>query len=91
MTDQADVERGVRAQALLSTPLLVECFDALEQEYVTAWMASQLRDVEGREKLFQAVHVLRAVQSHLEKMIDAGKVAKATIDEIARTPAAHRK
>lgn len=91
MSDQSDVDRGLRAAALLENKLLQGAFEALDLEYLTAWKTSQARDVEGREKLFLAIHVLGRVKAHLETMVRDGHIAKATINELGRTPAAHRK
>lgn len=91
MTDQSDLARAARAESLLSNTLITEAFDMLEAEYVNAWRSSQLRDAEGREHLWQAIQIVGKVKHHLEQIVIDGTIAQAEIDEIGRTPAAHRK
>jgi hypothetical protein len=79
----ADLARGARAQMLLQSELLEEAFAALEARYIEEWRASQFRDTDARERLWQAVNVLRKVKDHLARMIADGKLAQREIDALA--------
>ncbi len=81
MTDKASeaIARGHRADALLTDPLMVEAFDKLEKAYFEGWKASDLRDTEGRERLFLAVGQLNRIRDHLKAVASSGKVEQATL------------
>lgn len=81
----------MQARALLDNRLLWQCFDELEKRYIEGWKASLIRDVDGREQAYAAINVIAKVREHLERMVADGDVARATIEQITRTPAAHRK
>ena len=55
--DQA-VTKAARAQELLDNELLGEAFRALEENYASAWRATIIDDVAGREKLFLAINIV---------------------------------
>jgi hypothetical protein len=84
MTDeialQRAVDRAARARTLVEDELLREAFTSLKSRYLEAWEQSNLRDTEGRERLFQAVHIIGSVQSHLNTILSNGSIAKAEID-----------
>lgn len=71
-----DVERAARAEALINDELLAEAFTTLKATYLEVWEASNLRDTEGRERLFQAVKLVGSVQSHLQIILSNGQLAK---------------
>jgi hypothetical protein len=79
-----EAQRGQRADALLNDPMLVEAFDALERGYYEGWKATEFRDTDGRERLFQAAQIIGKVKEHLRAVADTGKMASAQIDEIAK-------
>ena len=80
----ADMARRARAQALLANELLQEAFAALEARYIEEWRVSQFRDTDARERLWQAVNVLRKVKDHLAKIVGDGKLAQREIDQLAQ-------
>jgi hypothetical protein len=88
MTDEhklnADVARRARAQALMADELLQEAFARLEDRYIEEWRVTPFRDTDARERLWQAVNVLRKVQDHLAKIVSDGKLAQREIDELAQ-------
>ena len=79
----ADIARLARVQALLGDELLQEAFDRLEERYTEEWRASQFRDTDARERLWQAVNILRKVKDHLAKIVGDGKLAQREIDQLA--------
>ena len=80
----AAIARAARAQALIEDELLQEAFAALEMRYVEEWRASQFRDTDARERLWQAVNVLRKVKDHLARILADGRLAQREIDAIAQ-------
>jgi hypothetical protein len=80
----AAMGRAARAQALIEDELLQEAFAALETRYVEEWRASQFRDTDARERLWQAVNVLRKVKDHLSRIVADGRLAEREMDAIAQ-------
>jgi hypothetical protein len=76
--------RAARAQALIEDELLGEAFAALEARYVEEWRATQFRDTDARERLWQAVNVLRKVKDHLGRMLADGRLAQREIEALAQ-------
>jgi hypothetical protein len=79
----ADLARGARAQMLLQNELLQDAFAALEARYIEEWRLSPFRDTDARERLWQAVNVLRKVKDHLARIIADGKLAQRELDALA--------
>jgi hypothetical protein len=80
----ADIARQARAQALMADELLQEAFVRLEHRYIEEWRVSQFRDTDARERLWQAVNVLRKVKDQLGKIVSDGKLAQREIDELTQ-------
>jgi hypothetical protein len=79
----SDIGRRARADALLRDELLQESFHKLEERYVEEWRVSQFRDTDARERLWQAVNVVRKVKDHLARIVSDGKLAQRQLDELA--------
>ena len=88
MTDEANLNetsaRGARAEELLDNELLAGAFTALEASYISAWRATVVDDVNGREKLFLAINIVGKVRDHLASIVANGKLAEAELRELAR-------
>ena len=78
----ADLARRARAEELLANEILQEAFAALEARYVEEWRVTQFRDTDARERLWQAVNVLRKVKDHLARIVSDGRLAQKVIDEM---------
>ena len=88
MTDETNLNematRGIRAEELLDNELLAAAFTALEASYISAWRATGIDDVTGREKLFLAINIVGKVRDHLGAVVANGKLAEAELKELAR-------
>jgi hypothetical protein len=82
--DQA-VTKAVRAQELLDSKLLSDAFRTLEDSYSSAWRATVIGDVAGRENLFLAINIVGKVRDHLAAIVANGKLARAELKELANT------
>jgi hypothetical protein len=82
---QRATARAARAQRLLEDELLVEAFNSLESAYTSAWRATTIDDVSGREKLFLAINIVGKVRDHLTKTVSDGKIAQAELKQLAET------
>ena len=85
MTDKLEqaVSNGNRAQILLNDPLLTGAFDMLRTEYLKAWETTAARDTDARERLWQAVQIVGKVRTHLQSVVNDGKLAKAEVNDLA--------
>jgi len=79
--------RGSRAEELLRSELLAECFMTLENAYIKAWRETTPRDEHAREKLWLAVQVVGKVRDHLTNVAADGRVAQKDIDRLAERQA----
>ena len=88
MTDEspldADLRKGRAAERLLADETLTGAFDGLRSEYLKAWEATQARDTDARERLWQAYQIAGKVRTQLAMMASSGKLAQKQIDEIAQ-------
>jgi hypothetical protein len=78
MTDEELLIRANRAKEALENPLVQEALEHYEQEIVTAWKNSPLRDVEGRERLRVMLETHRAFREFLQNTMESGKLARIT-------------
>lgn len=76
--------RGVRAKEVLENPLVVEAFALIEAEIMKAWEDSPVRDIDGREKLFQMLTMGRKFKRHFESIVQTGEMARRTLADYAR-------
>jgi hypothetical protein len=75
--------KALRAQNLLDNELLAEAFQGLEDAYTSAWRATTIDDVSGREKLFLAINIVGKVRDHLTSVVNNGKLAAAELKQLA--------
>jgi len=89
MTDELSLQRAVNraqeARTLLESELLNGAFKSLEESYTSAWRATTIDDVSGREKLFLAISVIGKVRDHLSSAVSNGSVAEAEIKSLRET------
>jgi hypothetical protein len=84
MSEETKIDRGVRAERLLSDPMLAEGFAAVREAVLAKFEASPVRDTEGRERLFLMLKALNDVKGHLEQAVREGKFAVKLRDEKRR-------
>ncbi len=80
-----DNSRALGAQALLENDLFNEALTTLEAEYIKAWKLSELRDDDGRQRLWQAVQIVGKIKDHISSILNGGKLAQAQLKELAET------
>ena len=74
--------KGAAAEALLNNELLQQSFKALHDEYIENWKITHFKNVEGRERLWQAIQIIGKVEDHLKKMVSDGKIATRDLSQI---------
>lgn len=89
MTDEIALakatERAAQAQRLLDDKMLSEAFRGLEEAYTSAWRATTIDDISGREKLFLAINIVGKVRDHLTAIVNDGKLANRELKDLAQT------
>lgn len=78
-----EIARGHSAARLLGDPLIAEAFDLIRAEYISAWEAAPVRDVEGRERIWAHLQALGKVKAHLETVVNTGKMAEKQKNELS--------
>lgn len=77
-----EILRAEKARALLTDPLISEAFATLEDEYVTSWITSPVRDAEARETIWRHLQALRKVHAHLNSVVTTGTMARQQLREL---------
>ena len=70
-----DIVRGDKAAEVLRNDVFRDSFETLEGYYIEQWKQSDVSDVEGRERLYIAIGVLRHIFTQLESLMMSGKMA----------------
>jgi len=68
-------ERGRRATAILSDPILKEALNEIRNSYITAWSQSDDSDAELRERAFFLLRAVDAFEGHLKSVVTTGEMA----------------
>ena len=79
-TLRRDQERGIRAQALLSDPLIQEAFDKAEAHFVKMFREAELRDELGIMRAKDLLHAVTLVRRFFEDTVRYGKAADRALD-----------
>lgn len=67
---------GNRAKEVLENEAFTAAFEAIEKEVIDQWMQSPARDLDGREKLWSYLHLLKKVRTQLTSTLETGKLAQ---------------
>lgn len=76
--------RADKAEAVLRNEIFAESFDYLEKEFTQAWKQSAIGDTEARERLYMLCQNLEALKGYITKVVEDGKLAKATLEELQK-------
>jgi hypothetical protein len=75
-----DLERGSRAERLLTDPLIVEAFGLVESHIIGKFREAPIRDEEGVVKAKQLLHCLTLFRRAFEDAVSNGKLAANALD-----------
>lgn len=75
---------GAKAQELYNNEAFSNACKSLEAEYIKAWANSHVNDAGGREALWMALQGLAGVRRHLAIVMQAGRLAKAELDQFTK-------
>ncbi len=90
MTLEERIYNADRAREVLENEAYLAAFADTKQELMTAWENSPARDLEGREKLWLMLSLLKKLEKHLSTSLDTGKLARLDLEH-KRTLAEHAK
>lgn len=76
-------EQATRASVLLGDEMLQEAWKSREADLIAAWIATNPADVDGRERIFNALHANRKHRDYLEAYLTDGKLAAAELSRNA--------
>ena len=85
MTEQEELNRASHAQELQNNPLLKEALTSWTTELTQAWQNSQLKDQEGREKVYLMLAASKQFQTYLQNAVDTGKLLSASSQALYST------
>ncbi len=78
-----DVVNGERAKALLNDPTLTAVLTSLENQYFDAWKQTDVKDTDGRERLWHALNAVDQLRTHLRVMVENGQLAAVHLERKA--------
>lgn len=85
MTDEIKLNkalsRGARAQQVLDNELVKEAYQHIENDLIAAWIGSDPRDTEGRERCFHMIHANRKHKGFFEGVLQDGKLAEVELKQ----------
>ena len=70
MTEQEQVDRGAKAQALLSSPIFQEVFADIREEQVRSFFESKPAQTEEREHLYRLRLAVDAIEAQLIQYVE---------------------
>lgn len=76
LTDAEKMALGAQAKAILDNPAYKLAVEKVEKAMFEAWKSSNPEESEGRERLYQHVHVLRSLTAALNEILGDGMVAR---------------
>lgn len=80
MDTEEKIHRGERAHSLITDPLMVEAYEAVETALVDRWRVST--DAGERERIWLSQALLRRLWGHLETVIGTGKISRKQLDDM---------
>jgi ribosomal protein S15P/S13E len=80
MTDREQVLRGEKAQAILESPLWMECWDIYEQRLMQEFQSCKTDDVSRMQQIKMLLLAGKAAKSHLEAILKDGEFAAKNIE-----------
>jgi len=85
MTDRSDIDKGIKAEALLNDPVLIGAFDGVRDAILRQIEQAPMRDREGVHELKLMLKLLQDVKANLNKAAQDGKLSQAVVQRDAAT------
>lgn len=84
MNIREDIDRGAKAEKLLSDEMLVEAFELVRAAIIEKWESAPMRDRDGAHELKLMLKLLGDVRANLEQAVNDGKLAAAELKQQKR-------
>lgn len=68
--------REIHAKRLLEDPLFMEAFDATKEQLITEWKHTEPFDMEKRESLYQSIHLIDRILTHISSVLETGQMSQ---------------
>ena len=81
---RADLDRGIKAEALLNDPLVKQAFEDVESQIQNLWRSAHIDDERRILRSRQLLHALYLVKRVFEDAMRDGKVAEHAFEEKRR-------
>ena len=69
LSKEEKISKGNAAESVLKSPVFIEIFEKLEDNYITKWMSSQESDTQKREQLYLSIKVLSEIKMEMESLV----------------------
>ena len=79
-----EFDRGLQAKMLLDNPLLNEALEDLREQTVKAIETGVAKTDKQHARLFLTLQLIKTFRAKLERHIQTGKLAEATLADVAR-------
>lgn len=70
------IAKGTASESVLKSPVFLEIFDKLEDQFISQWMSSQEDDSPKRERLYLSLKVLSDIRVRLESNVTSKLLAE---------------
>lgn len=88
MTDEfklrKQMEKGAQAKARLEDETFLAAFAYLEKTYIEQWRATDFRNSDGRERIWNLLRGLDKLREHLGTVLANGNLAKHELDAMGK-------
>lgn len=69
LSKEEKILKGNAAETVLNSPVFLEIFEKLEDNYINNWMASPESDTQKREQLYLSIKVLSEIKMEMESLV----------------------
>jgi hypothetical protein len=81
VSDAADLERALKAKAVLDSPAFIDSFENVRKAIIDSIERCSLKDTESAEHFRICLKLLKDVRLNLEAAINSGKLASFRLNE----------
>jgi len=75
-TIEQRIYNGDRAREVLENEAFEQAFTDIKTELIEQWTNSPVRDLDGREKLYQLLKLADKLKANLQTSLETGKLAR---------------
>ncbi len=76
------IDKGSKVDVIIKNPIFVEMFENLEEQFLSAWKMSAMKDSEERERIYYLYQSLQALRDAMSNMSGNGRLAQNQLDEL---------